>query len=105
MKALFVRFTVAGGPLFFGPAIVIPDADYLTILMSQGDRVVVRQANRYKMKSAKILKEFKIDFFTLNMLFIHRAHLEQLQRISDNYNENERRLLRHLRDAYEINLQ
>lgn len=101
MKALFVRF-IANPSV--GSAIVIPDADNLTIFIGQRKRIVMTHA-KGKMVGMKILKEFEIDFFTLDMLITHKAQSEQLQGIKNSHESNESRLLHHLRDTYTISFE
>ena len=105
MKALFVRFDASSGPNFFGPAVVIPDLDYTTVLIGKDGSILVNYANPKILQEAKILKEFDISAVTVSGIIGHNDWGYRLREGWNNYKRGTECILKDLELQYQVNLE
>ena len=93
VKAILVRFNTSGEAVFRGNAVVIPEADYLTITKGKGNVLVAKYASEEILRRrAKILKNFEIPFTTLcQAVSLNRLH-SMLTSITDEYIDSSKAL-------------
>ncbi|MBI2064887.1 MAG: hypothetical protein HYT62_02440 [Candidatus Yanofskybacteria bacterium] len=86
MRAILVRFNPGSKTMFRGNAVVIPEADYLTITKGRGNVLVAKYASEEILKRhAKILKDIEIPFTTLcQAVSLNRLH-SMLTSLTDEY--------------------